>query len=92
MILVENLKMEISKADKVFSKINELIEFEIDGEYNDMEIVLKEQCNEMKLDNDKGPSLNASSSFFSVRENRSRLPPPLFSTSLALLCDMIFFI
>ena len=42
--------MEINKADKVFSKINELIEFEIDGEYNDMEMELEAQCNEMKLE------------------------------------------
>ena len=31
--------MAISKADEIFSKINELKDFEIDGEYNDMEMV-----------------------------------------------------
>ena len=41
--------MEINKADKVFSKINELIEFEMNGEYNDMGA----QNNEMKLDDDQ---------------------------------------
>ena len=45
--------MEINNANKVFSKKNELIEFEIDGEYNDMEMELEPQLNEIKLDDDQ---------------------------------------
>ena len=45
--------MAISKADEIFSKINELKDVEIDGEYNDMKMVLEEQCNEMKSDDNQ---------------------------------------
>ena len=45
--------MAISKPDEIFSKINDLKDFEIDGEYNDMEMVLEEQCNEMKSDDNQ---------------------------------------
>ena len=42
--------MEINKANKLFSKIDE---FEIDGEYNDMEMEFEVQYDEMKLEDDQ---------------------------------------